>query len=378
MSSPQRSRRWSDSGEPPNWWVALPLLCGVVAIAILGIQLYLTRLAPPLAAVAENTQTGSPDAYSPPAQGGAESPKTADDKNDLIAQTSGTEPDPKTVTAAKVGPSSVAPRPNVVDPWPDLEVQLGQDRAEANKAFESYATSHPAPPRNPDRRSIGLCVLGDLGPDEERLLQIAREYLAITFDTPVRIQRRLRIADLPKQAVRFEERFNDSQLDSTVLLSDVLPAQRTPDSFALVGVTTVDPFPLPTAELLRWQGVTASGVSLVLLPRTANGRHSPDEARTAIRRVLAGSLHGVAPLFGLEPCSSMESGLHVEGIPATGVVLCPESLHQLCWNLDLAPEEMLRGQQRFFEKYGLREEAALFRNQLQRLQRPAEEASKAK
>lgn len=372
MSSPQRSRRWSDSGEPPNWWVALPLLCGVVAIAILGIQLYLTRLTPPLAAVANEKPEGRPEPYSPPADPKSESPQGASGKNGLIAQTSGAEPDPKTVTAAKVGTSTAVPRPKVVDPWPDLEVALGLDREQANKTFDDYASS--SPPRNPDRRSIGLCILGELAADEERLLQIVREYLAITFDTPVRIQRRLRNADLPPQAVRFEARFNDSQLDSGVLLSEVLPAERTADSFALVGVTTVDPFPLPTVELLRWQGVTTSRVSLILLPRGTSSQRSAEQARSAVRRAISGSLQGVGPLLGLDPCPPKATG-RSEAPSRPELVLCPEALHQLCWNLDLAPAVILRNQQRFFEKYGLREEATLCRDQLRRLQRQPETVS---
>lgn len=372
MSSPQRSRRWSDSGEPPNWWVALSLLCGVVAIAILGIQLYLTRLAPPLAAVSNEKPEGRPEPYSPPADPASESPKGASEKNGLIAQTSGTEPDPQTVTAAKVGASATVRRPKVVDPWPDLEVALGLDREQANKAFDDYASS--SPPRNPDRRSIGLCILGELAADEERLLQIVREYLAITFDTPVRIQRRLRIADLPAQAVRFEARFNDSQLDSGVLLSEVLPAEKTVESFALVGVTTVDPFPLPTAELLRWQGVSTSHVSLLLLPRGTSGPLSVEQVRALIRRAISGSLQGVAPLLGLDPRPPKTTD-RLESPSRKELVLSPEALHQLCWNLDLAPAVILRNQERFFEKQGFREEAALCRDQVRRLQRQPESVS---
>jgi len=331
-------------------------------LAILGVQLYLSQFSPAPVPVAQAKSEVVPPASDSKSGEGEAGPR----KSGLIEQVAGRDlqPDPMTVTAAKVGtgtPVEKLPR-QIVDPWPELEIALGGNGEEANKAFENYTASDP--PRNPERRAVALCVIGDLNPAEERLLQVGREFLAITFDTPVRIQRRLRIGDLPPQAVRTEERLNDSQLDAGILLGEVLPSERGPESFALVGVTSADLFPLPTAELLRWQGVETSRVSLVVLPRQSAGTVSPDAARHAIRQTLSAALRGVAPLLGLNACSSGSCGLHSAG-PAK--ILCAECLHQLSWNLDVSPTALLQGQQRFFEKHGLREEAAICREQLRRL-----------
>ena len=272
------------------------------------------------------------------------------------------------VTAARVGTGSYGPpsRPEVKDPWPGLEVTLGANAASANQTFRRYVVSEPR--RNTARAPLSLCVIGELSQTEERLLLIVREFLGITFDAPLRLQSRIRMADIPGEFQRFDERFNDRQLDTAGLLGEVLTPRLPGDAFAIVGITTSDLFPLPTAELLEWQGVGRSHVSLFVLPHHHDGPIAAPDARRIVLRGLAAGFQGLAPLYGLGTCTEADCVHHVGDTSSDPqVLLSPGCLHALCWNLDIEPKALLRSQQRFFVKYGLRDQASACQTMLRRL-----------
>ena len=391
MSEPSpsgRSRLWSENGEPPNWLLVGSLLTGVVAVAVVAIQLYLNRLSRrddptagvPVVQKAQRPAAGSPPARSPvapspskdPPEGPSESiPASAPSGPPSTAQVKPTESSPTQVTAARVGTGSgdATPRPEIKDRWPELEATLGTAAESANKRFQEYAASNP--PRNAQRRPLSLCVIGELSQTEERLLLIVREYLGITFDTPIRVQRRIASGEVPVELRRFDERFNDLQLDSAGLLREVLAPRLSADSYAIVGVTTVDLFPLPTTELLEGQGAAASHASLFLLPHhPQEGPIAAAEARRIVLSGLAEGFRGIAPLYGLGACPDTDCLHHAADVSKDPeVLLCPACLHSLCWNLEIEPEALLRSQQRFFIKYGLRDEAAACQTMLRRLAR---------
>ena len=76
----------------------------------------------------------------------------------------------------------------------------------------------------------------------------------------------------------------------------------------------------------------------------------------------------MALLYGLDRCFD-EKGEEENGKEESesSLLLSPASLHQLCWNLEIAPDAILLNQQRYFEKYGLRKEAQECRDAIRRI-----------
>jgi hypothetical protein len=369
MSEPQEWNRppWeTPSRGAAGWGLMLSLLAGVLALSMFGVSLYIDGLV-----AAEKQKSQSPPA--PPQSLAALTPPEAEappatslgepaSKLPASPPPAPVEPDGQQVTAAKVD----IPTPTVADPWPQMEARLLQSGVAApfsgsTLSFARYADGSPA--RNPDRLPFAIVVVGDLSPSEEQILTATREFLGITFGVPVRIHRRLASSEIPSELLRVDDRFNDRTLLSSAIL-DKLLAQGPDDAFATLAITANELYPAATAPYLAARGSARERVTVWSIGHHRNLDSASPAFRSALQTSLASALRAVAPIYGLNECSADRCSLHapLSSMAARQVLLCPACVHKLAWNLETTPSAWLAAQQRFFEKYRLREMADVCRD----------------
>src|SRR5262245_12447377 len=73
------------------------------------------------------------------------------------------------------------------------------EHPEPGQTFADYLDSHPV--RKSDKlHTIHLCLVGDFTEAQQRILDLAQDYLAIFFDCPVKVNQRIALASIPARA----------------------------------------------------------------------------------------------------------------------------------------------------------------------------------
>src|SRR5262249_29427053 len=78
---------------------------------------------------------------------------------------------------------------------------------------------------------------------QERVLEVTREYLALFFDVPVQVRRRVPVSEVPSWAQRTHPEWGDEQLLTTFILRDLLEPDRPDDALAYLALTASDLLP---------------------------------------------------------------------------------------------------------------------------------------
>src|SRR5947209_14761456 len=75
------------------------------------------------------------------------------------------------------------------------------EHREKGQTFRQYLSANPVR-RDRGLNAIHLCLVGEFGGPRRQILGLTREYLALFFDVPVHIRRRVPLSDIPARARR--------------------------------------------------------------------------------------------------------------------------------------------------------------------------------
>src|SRR5437762_14355329 len=70
---------------------------------------------------------------------------------------------------------------------------------EPGQTFAEYRDARPVR-RSDTLTTICLCLVGDFGEEQRRVLDLTRQYLALFFDCPVKANRHVPLASIPARA----------------------------------------------------------------------------------------------------------------------------------------------------------------------------------
>jgi archaemetzincin len=113
---------------------------------------------------------------------------------------------------------------------------------EPGQTFAEYLNSHPV--RKSDKlHTICLCLIGDFTPAQQRILDLTRAYLAVFFDCPVKVNRRITLDSIPAKARRTHPSWGDQQALTGYILREVLEPERPIDALAYLALTSSDLWP---------------------------------------------------------------------------------------------------------------------------------------
>jgi len=208
---------------------------------------------------------------------------------------------------------------------------------EPGQTFEQFRDGPRRVP-TPERRTIRLVALDDVGdrgfPKVERLA----EYLALYYGLPSRVHA------LTEPLPTFHSRTNESTGVSQILTTSVMRWLRTElpsDSLCLVAVTRRDLYPDPSWNFVFGQASPGSGVGVFSFARyhpefPGSGEGAPTDAakrgRLVLRRSLKVLAHEVGHLVGLEHCVHfhclMNGSNHLGEMDRAPQHLCPVCLRK--------------------------------------------------
>jgi archaemetzincin len=264
------------------------------------------------------------------------------------------------------------------NPYPDLESRLaalaeplGQPREgdwlaeheEEGQTFRQYLSANPVR-RDGQLAAIYLCIVGDFDEAQTTILDRTQHYLGIFFDVPVRVYRRVPLADIPARARRKHPKWGVKQLQTTFILREILEPDVPDDALAYLALTARDLWPGKGWNFVFGQANLRKRVGVWSVHRNGWPGKSDEAFRLCLRRTLLIAAHETGHVLTMLHCTShrclMNGCNSQEERDRTPLYPCPVCLRKLLWNLQVEPTGYLRRLAVFCEEHGLDRDAGWF------------------
>jgi archaemetzincin len=255
----------------------------------------------------------------------------------------------------------------VPEPYPELEIKLRPladplppprpgdwlaEHDEPGQTFAEYLEAHPV--RKSDKlQTIYLCLVGDFSEAQQRILNLAREYLAAFFDCPVTVNKQIALASIPPNARRSHPSWGDQQVLTGYILHEVLEAERPADALAYLALTASDLWPGRGWNFVFGEASLRQRIGVWSIYRNGD----PEAGfKRCLRRTLSTASHETGHILGLAHCTAylclMNGSNHQEEKDHRPMHLCPVCLRKQCWNLQVEPVPYLGKLKDFCRRHG--------------------------
>jgi archaemetzincin len=259
--------------------------------------------------------------------------------------------------------------------YPDLEAKLLRlaqklrqprpgdwlaEHPEPGQDFGAYLAEHPVR-RSGTLNTISLCLVGDFTEDQQRVLNLAQNYLALFFDVPVQIAEQVPLSSIPPEAKRIHPEWGDPQVLSRYVLREILLPMRPTNALAYLAFTASDLWPRQGWNFVFGQANLKQRIGVWSIYRNGDPSQGPVAFRQCLARTLATATHETGHILTMRHCTAFECLMngsnHQEERNSRPLHLCPVCLRKLCWNLQIEPVSYLKRLGFFWRQSGFPDEA---------------------
>jgi archaemetzincin len=244
---------------------------------------------------------------------------------------------------------------------------------ESGQTFSEYVEDDPVR-KSRRRHTIYLCLVGDFTVRQKEIIEVTRAYMAVFFNTPVKIRKQISVEELPEEAKRINRGTGAQQLLTTHIFDEVLAPDMPADALAYLAFTAQDLWPGSGWNFVFGEARSSSRTGVWSIYRNGD----PDRGRAAFRQCLARTMatatHETGHILGMSHCivyeCSMNGSNSLEEGDRKPLHLCPVCLRKLCWNLEVEPVHYLKKLAAFCGKHGLKDEARWYQRAIKALKTP--------
>lgn len=255
-----------------------------------------------------------------------------------------------------------------------LHTKLGKPRPgdwlaqhkEAGQAFKQYLADRPTTARGKARRIIYIQPIGPFTKTQKKIVDLSAEFLGLYFGLPVKVQKPLGLAVIPKTAQRTHASWKVHQLLSTYILDEVLKPDLPTDAAARIGFTAIDLYPSDDWNFVFGQASLRHRVGVWSIFRNGDPERGKTAFRTCLLRTLKTATHETGHMFSIDHCIYYECNMcgsnHREESDRRPISLCPSCLPKVLYATGADPaqrftkllafckRESLRPETRYYEK----------------------------
>jgi len=244
------------------------------------------------------------------------------------------------------------------------------EHKEDGQTFAEYLAARPVR-RSQDLKTIYLVLLGDFTPEQKRVLDITRDYLAVFYQTPVKVHREMPLADVPARVRRKHPAWGMEQIQTPYVLDEVLKPARPKDALAYICFTSSDLYPDDDWNFVFGQASLRDRTGVWSIYRKGDPAESPAAFAKCLMRTLHTASHETGHILTIQHCTAFECNMNGVNSLAEAdrrpLHLCPVCLRKVCWNLQLEPATYLARLEEFCQQHGLDDEAKWYATARERL-----------
>lgn len=231
---------------------------------------------------------------------------------------------------------------------------------EKRQTFRQYRDGEPVRWTR-ERGTIYICLIGEFGEEQRRVLDITREYLAVFFDVPVKVRKTVPLKDIPARAKRVHPQWGDRQILSTYVLDDLLKPDLPDDAMAYVAFTASDLWPGGGWNYVFGEASMGDRTGVWSIYRNGDPARNKEAFQLCLKRTLGTASHETGHILSVPHCVDFECSMNGSNSLAEGdrkpLHVCPPCLRKICWNLQVEPVPYLKRLQAFYKKYEFADEA---------------------
>jgi archaemetzincin len=239
------------------------------------------------------------------------------------------------------------------------------EHKEKGQTFAAYLKANPVR-KSGAKGTIYICLLGDFTPEQKKVLDTTQKYLEVFYQVPVKVHKKMALADIPAHAQRVHPTWGGDQILSTYVLDEVLKPDRPDDALAYLAFTSSDLYPDPTWNFVFGQASLRERTGVWSIHRNGNPAKSKKEYDLCLRRTLHTASHETGHILTIQHCTAFDCNMNGVNSQDEGdrkpLTMCPVCLRKVCWNLQVEPVKYLGELESFCRENKLGPEAAWYRD----------------
>ncbi|MGD0088437.1 MAG: archaemetzincin [Planctomycetota bacterium] len=245
------------------------------------------------------------------------------------------------------------------------------NHAEPGQTFNEYLACEPVTLEG-TRRVLYIQPLGKFTPTQRKIVTLSAAFMAIYFNTEVKVNEDLPLALVPAQHQRLSRGFG-TQLRTGYVLDKLLKPRLPEDAAACIAFTAADLYPEDDWNFVFGQASLYQRVGVWSLARYGDPDASPADFRLCLLRTLKVATHETGHMFSMSHCilyeCNMNGSNHLQESDQAPLALCPECQAKLCWATRADPLVQFRKLAEFCQDQGLKDEQASYEKSRQTLER---------
>ena len=218
------------------------------------------------------------------------------------------------------------------------------EHKEEGQTFAAYLRAKPVR-KSAQQGTIYICLLGDFTPEQRTVLETTQKYLEIFYQVPVKVHKKMTVADVPARARRIHPTWGGEQILSTYVLDEVLKPDRPDDALAYLAFTSSDLFPDPTWNFVFGQASLRERTGVWSIHRNGDPAKGEKAYQLCLRRTLHTASHETGHILTIQHCTAFDCNMNGINSQDEGdrkpLTMCPVCLRKVCWNLQVEPVKYL-------------------------------------
>ena len=234
------------------------------------------------------------------------------------------------------------------------------EHKEDGQTFAAYLRARPVR-KSGEQGTIYICLLGDFTPEQAKVLETTQKYLEIFYQVPVKVRKKMAVADVPGRAQRIHPTWGGEQILSTYVLDEVLKPDRPDDALAYLAFTSSDLYPDPTWNFVFGQASLRERTGVWSIHRNGDPAKGKKDYQLCLRRTLHTASHETGHILTIQHCTAFDCNMNGVNSQDEGdrkpLTMCPVCLRKVCWNLQVEPVKYLGELEAFCRENRLEKEA---------------------
>ncbi|MBK8695346.1 MAG: hypothetical protein IPN17_24510 [Deltaproteobacteria bacterium] len=244
------------------------------------------------------------------------------------------------------------------------------EHEEPGQTFVEYRACDPTRPGG-RRRILAVQPIGTFTAGQQRIVELAAEFLTAAFGLPVRTLAPLPLSVIPAEARRRNPYTGGRQFRATHILREVLAPAVPKDAAAVLGFTGVDLYSSENSNFVFGLASRVKRVGVWSLARSGSTIRITGGFKRCLRRTIKTAAHETGHTFGMRHCTAAACNMNGSNgrkeSDRRPLAFCPDCLAKVCWAGGLQPTAHLRAVAAFCRENGLEAEARFHEESLAKI-----------
>jgi archaemetzincin len=227
--------------------------------------------------------------------------------------------------------------------------------------------------RSGDKTAIYVILLGEMSPEQLKILDVTRDYLSAFFQAPVVVHRRFPLDVIPVEGRRVHPHWGTPQVKTRYVLDHLLRPERPSDALAYLCFTSSDLCSDATENYVLGEARAGERLGVWSIYRNGDPNTGPDAYRRCLRRTMHIATHETGHILAMRHCVAFQCNMNGANSPEETdrhpLHFCPVCLRKLLWNLTARPADYLAEMEKFCREHDFADEAEWYRAAGERCER---------